>query len=426
MGPRIVLAVFAAAAAAACESSPVAIADGDVTAVPGVYWSGNEVTLVSRWFVGADTAPPVSVGSTTLSVRRTGPESIAVTLPDSAGIVDLSVMLRGSVAVPVRVRVYGLVASREGPDVWGLPWSYSVSGEPTALIMTADGHLALANYRTGDVQLLTSSGGWVGCNMMPLPVPAIDDPTLVPLEQGCAAPVTYRAFPGPATAPDSAPPAGGWLVIRLRPGHWLINRKHEGFLLFRHAANPAGFDTTNFDPAGASVALGVALSPGRTRLVPTRYLDVGPIPVFDVAAETVAFRLPTHTDMGADFSPDGDTLFVFEPDTLVARQAADGVELGRGAVVSSAFALFDLLADPQGPWLYAGGAAPSGVELHVFDRATLAEVASMRVPPALVPPTNSGPYYAAYVLLLDSARRRLYLTMNRTVSPSHVFEFDLP
>jgi hypothetical protein len=134
-----------------------------------------------------------------------------------------------------------------------------------------------------------------------------------------------------------------------------------------------------------------AVSPNSDLIVPASHECPGRSSdgwwVFDTIPD-VAYRLPgVGCVSGADFSADGDTLFLVGQDTaadrrdmtwmLQVRRAADG-EVVRSTVLEGIERLQDVLLDPVRPWIYSAGNAEglgasgySGPVLVVADRASL-------------------------------------------------------
>jgi len=158
--------------------------------------------------------------------------------------------------------------------------------------------------------------------------------------------------------------------------------------------------------------------------LPIGYSHLGGVPVYDSLGQ-VPFRLPFHYIGGVAFSPAGDTLYAVYVDSLAAFDATTGARLAGQAVGDGNESRGGYSVAVDGPWLYLCGFMGGTVVVQVHDRRTLARVATLKVPSALVPVTNTLPLVANYVPIVDVFRRRLYLTMNYTVTPTHVFEFDL-
>lgn len=79
----------------------------------------------------------------------------------------------------------------------------------------------------------------------------------------------------------------------------------------------------------------------------------------------------------------------------------------------------DVAVDPNSGSLYLAGVINRELVVHVHDRATLAKVATLRVPPRV---ENIGWWIQHHVMVLDASRRRLYLSRYRDGA---YFEFDL-
>jgi hypothetical protein len=412
-----------------CHAERALIEEGSVTAVPGNYWAGNEATLVSQFFRGVDSLPLVTFGAETLAVRAGGPDTVLVTLPTGSGFLDLSVSFSDGSLLTVPVRTYGFV-SRTEYLIDLPPAARLVGGEPTTLGLAYGPvrHLVEYNFRTKAVRILASTLQ-AGCGEGSIG-PSAADPTLVMIPT-CRGLLLARAVLPPGLPADSFsqfPVEGSG--IQLNGDHWMTSMYKRGFMIWQR---PAGGGATLVSEGPLiDGARGYVVSPRRDRVVPRDYepiqsngvVTVGGIgiAVYDPVTATPAFTIPgnfIHVG-GSAFSTGGDTLYVMARDTsglssLLVVNATTGAVLQRAvlhwpqhAVGWNALADVnepgDVVATPLGRWLYV----TNGSMVGVLDRATLARVATLRLPPREHggDAGNDVPYA---VLVADPPRNRLYL-----------------
>lgn len=395
-------------------------------------WSGGTLMLRSPLFRGVDSLPIVMVGAATLAVRSAWPDSVLVALPDTDGMIALSIRLVSGDATMDSVRVHGFVslATAPGPAVDAIaPWP---RGGATALGFQG-GRLVLLDYRLGTSTPLTPDTG-LGHGCQQVPVPSATEEGLVAIasliggggnSSTCAPLIAVPVAPS-AAAPDTGPqPYSIWPAMHLKRGHWLVSFKYD-FRIFRRDA-PGAF-TELLRNVACSQPEGFTISPRRDRIVPVGCYAAAGVPVFDPRTPGVAYVLAAlqYTETG-DFSDAGDTLFQVGGDTLglhglFAIDAATGHVLAANSFEVYAY---DVRLDPGGKWIYVAGAAggTSGPPIvAVYDRSTLARVATLREPAG----TISVPVLRGDLeILFDAAGRRLYLALNDTRNPVQVLQFDL-
>lgn len=417
---------------AACRADRITDVPPSVTSASDA-WSGGTLLLYSPAFTGADSVPIVMVGAETLAVSAAGPDSVLVELPDTNGFIALSVWLKTGGAAVDSVRVHGFVmeTSAPGPAVtaWLYPWPGG--GASTALGFQG-GRLVLLDFRLNTTTPLTPDTG-LGHGCLAGPTPSATEPGLVVISSlagSCMPMIAVPVTPG-AAAPDTGPPPGGqWPAVQLRRGVWLISYKHYFNIRGR---TPAGGDTLLASFIGCEQPQGFALSPRGDRVVPGRCGAAGPysvggIPVFDSRGPSVAYVLTAFNQTWAgEFSERGDTLFQTAVDSLgqsglFAMDPDSGQVLNRAPLEAIGQ---DVRVDPNRSWVYVAGSVGSGLGppfVAVFDRASLARIATLRVPAGVAP----GPHTADdFEIVVGSAERRLYLTLNDRAVPVHVLQFDL-
>jgi hypothetical protein len=429
--------MLAALAFLACRENATAPVNPTVTLPSSVAWAGGSFALTSSAFTGADTLPVVVVGSDTVAAQYLAPDTLMVPAPQTAG--TFTVMLgfhdRGLLQAGT-VEVAGGFAGE-----WVTP--VSVGGHPvlwpgspqTSLVMARDTGLALVDPRLEtavgrladtlfDVRCLQGVGQAPDGRVTVMHF----DPFI-----GCTG-TLYSVRPDVLAPPvDTGPsyPAvgvGGRFAIELTPARWLVAS--------HHSVRSCRRDTT-----GAWICWSadlfeetyeIVVSAQRDRAVPLGrdYAGIG-MPVFGLDSAGPAYLLSGfHALAGAQFTPDGDTLYA-----VAYRALTDSVPLlvalaaSDGAVLDSAPAWpgsAQLVLDPSQPWVYLVGHPSywSPPEVHVYDRRTLRQVAALTTGMATLP-NGAGDAYT----VLSPAERALYVfetcSFCSATSAVPVFRFDL-
>ncbi len=432
---------------AACRSERITTIDVPIEAASTRVWSGGTLVLRSSAFEAADTLPCVRIGAETLAVQTFGRDSVLVQLPDTTGVITLSVTLRNGASKTVdAVTAHGFVSAGFGPRLDGTPYPWPGNGAPTALAYQ-DGRLVLINYRYGTaLPLLADTGVGPPCAEGPIPSPT--EPGLVTTasrQGGCGPLIAAPVAPG-AAAPDTGPPPQHyWSAMQLGRGHWLVNNKYFCSLLARAPAG--GLDTVAFNIPACDEMSGFAISPRGDRVVPFQAYGVAGgtpgIPVFEPAGPSVAYTLPLNEIGGVAFSEVGDTVFAAAADSagramVFAADAVSGRILATKTLASGAASYTtasSVALDPGRPWLYVADQQNGQPYIDVFDRTSLSRVATLRVPPgAMQLDPLQVEMFDIYVIVLSPVERRLYLTFNYAAAnaslpgPSratYVLQFDL-
>ncbi len=422
----LVLAAFACRADRITDARTTVVSARDA-------WSGGTLLLTSAAFGGADSMPVVTIGHDTLSVQSVRPESIAVQLIDTNGTVQLSVHLKSGVQLVDSVRVYGFVGAGAGPGPavtgWLYPWP--TRGAGTALGFQS-GRLVLLDFGLKTSSPLAPDTG-LGHGCLSGPVPSASGPGLVVVSSlvgsgtvgssaSCGPLIALAVGSGSAVPDTGPPPDAGWPSVHLSRGVWLIGHKYSMDIVV--GSVPTGFRTT---AAGipCSQPAGFVVSPRGDRVVPGRCGAAGGVPVFGLDTAGAAYTVTAIRETwGGEFTAGGDTLFQAADDsvgqsTLLELDAASGRVLARVPIDEIGL---DVRIDPNGAWIYVAGAAGGAGApfVSVFDRTTLARVATLRIPAGAVYPLTGD-----FEMVSNARDRRLYLTINDRSAPVSVYTFDL-
>jgi len=226
---------------------------------------------------------------------------------------------------------------------------------------------------------------------------------------------------------DSAPYLTGpadRMWAQLAPGTWLGTAHHQ-ITIFKDGQVTLRDQLEEGERA--------VFSPDRSLAVVLTTIAAYHVPVLLTAPGTIAFRLPLLSAEAAAFTPDVDTLFAagynaFTPGVLsrlVAVDAATGAVLVQ--VDSLSRQLWDMVLDPDAPWLYGVEVATQPV-VAVFDRHTLQSLGRIR-PPATA---NCALLLCGQVgLAIDRVTRSAYAFdvkgwgASFDGTPTAVFRFDL-
>ena len=428
------LVALALVCASACKTDRITTTDPSVTAVAEV-WSGGGLMLSSPSFTGADSTPIVMAGAETLAVRRAGPDSVSLQMPDTDGLVTLAVGLRDGGRTLLQVRVHGVTASGVGPALterYGYePQLYPWPGSATSTALALDhGRLVLVDLADNTISVALAPDTGLGCDRNFLPVPSVTTPGLITVAQlrFPAGPCELLAVPmAPSAAlPDTGPSYGGYPAIHLARGKWLVGG-HKGAGLVIYTGSPAGGFTAT-PPILTDPGFGFRISPRGDRVVPTEYYWApGGVPVFDVGSSGVAFSLGLQTTWGAAFTSGGDTLFVTGQDSaqgnvLLSLDAASGVLFGRVLLQGTGYSA---VADPARPWVYVASLDATGPYVDVFDRSSLTRVTTLRASASALRGFDLNYDWELLwpTLVLNAVTRRLYLVFMSV--PTYVFQFDL-
>ncbi len=431
-----------------CRADRVTTTEPLVTSASDV-WSGGTLVVISPSFVGVDSLPIVTIGAETLAVRRAGLESVQIQIPDTNGTLTVGVGTRNGGRTTVQLRVHGLATSGPGPgmDYGTIPYVWPGGGDSALGFDNA--RLVRLNYALGTTSppLAPDTALRADCNTSPLPSATV--PGLVTVHvsgpswgDACGQILAVSTI-ATAAPPDSGPGGadlGQWTSpfpeLHLSRGHWLVSSKNGPFWIAT-GTNPGTFTWDSLAPGSAPDSY--VLSPAGDRVVPTwSYVPRGGVPVFDATVPGVAYTLTAlQRTWGAAFTPGGDTLFVAGADSAIATQevmlvveAATGAVLAR-APISGYYDLAGLAvaADPLGPWVYVAWltgrpyVADTPV-VDVYDRRTLARVASLRASGSLLSAVPGDPFEPAWAwaFVMSPIARRLYLVFG---GGPYVFQYDL-
>ena len=428
-------------ATTACRSSVEAMASDttayQVTIATSQAWAGGSLVLMSKGFRGADTVPLILLGGDTLAMRYAAPDSLLASLPNTQGHFEVRVGFRGrAITLVGSVDLYG-----GDSDAWtttplaGVPVVWP-NRSGTTFLMAADAGVALIDLSLRTiVRVIPDSMIDVSC------VNGIG-----PASGGRIA-VVYRTFntcgpnlavrpDSPSAVPDTGPPR--WVqvnsevrfLVRLGAGHWLAAYHHGVESEFRDSTGAWLIPATAYHVEEPYRAV---ISPSGDRAVVLGY-DGGTqkgLPVWGPTSREPLYMVNVANHLwGAQFSDDGDTLFIAGwaqgADTLVlaALKASDGTVLRSAGCPTNGFDLANLVLDPGRPWFYLVGHTdgyPYQLKVRVVDRATLTLVGTF----GKVATFYNGDAYP----ILSAAERKLYVVDNCSfcypAAPQHVFTFDL-
>jgi hypothetical protein len=432
-----------------CRADRITTAPPQVT-VESDAWSGGTLLIISSSFQAPGSLPLVTVGAESLLVRSAGPDSFAVQVPDTDGWVTIGVHDRTGGAAEASVHVHGVAGWSDGPTLDGLgeiaPWPGN--GNPSALAVQ-NGRLVLIDYRLHTVSApLTSDTGLGRGDCAGGPLPSVTVPGLIAVQHD-AYPLSSIAVPiePAASPPDTGPATCYGPIVHLSRGRWLAVRKPDGLLLFTGSPS-SGFTQSGTYPAYGGVGnFGFAVSPRGDRVLPTSVFTPSGTPVIDVASGGLAYYLTSLYYTGvAAYTPGGDTLFVTGTDSLghldlLSVNAATGGALARVDLDSTYGSGYPQAgvpavgADPTGPWLYVAGSPHVGCDsgnpvLEVRDRASLALVATLRIPRSMLSTINPARLTSCspWNLVMSPVGRRVYMVLGWSSSvagPTLVISVDL-
>lgn len=415
--------LIAPVAGTACHESPVSPVNRAVTVLTPLAWAASAVVFRVSGLTGADTLPVLVIGRDTVAVRFAAPDSLIAMAPDTQGTFAVYLGMRGRALLPAgSIQLAGGFSGVWTPpaNIGGhsVPWP----GSPqTSFAIALDSGLAIVDPRLHTLQRV-------------LPRSAFDITCMNgagPAARGritagtCGTTVALRPD-SPSVAPDTDPIAGGRFAAELATGRWLV-ALHHGVSSYRRDS-AAGWVTAT-TPYQVEEPYEVVVSPRGDRAVALGRDNAGiGMPVFGLAsAEPVYLLAQYHRLAGAQFSANGDTLFVAAylslSDTapvLAALNASDGAVLASAPAWSGAY---HVVLDPGRPWIYLVG-HNSGFDppsLRVYDRATFAPIATMA---ARVPEYLNGDAYPVF----SPAERKLYLVETCSfcsAGPVPIFTFDL-
>lgn len=385
------------------------LADPTVRLGATTAWIGSDLVLTSSFFAPPDTLPRVVVGGNAAATRFSPPDTIRVTLPTEKGAYPVAVGFPGRDAFAVgTVSVGGGYRSAFTipHPTGGSPLVWPGGGEPTFLV-TVDSGLALVDPRVPSAALVLPDSMQDGnCARGPGPASGggITTSAQVPGVNGVCGPVVARVPTAGWAAADTAPFSGAGqprFVTRLAPGHWVATYHHTSTAYLRDDAG-----TWELARFGSDESKGIAVSPRGDRAI---------------------LR-------GADFSPDGDTLFLLvetgvfgESPAVAAVRANDGSVLRE---VPVSYYAENLVLDQDRPWLYAVDSSYCGDALHaspsvrVLDRRTFATIALLPSSVCLRIPDGSSVYG-----VLGASERQLFVLFSSPFGapylPAPVVTFDL-
>ena len=423
-------ALLACLAATACHESTTPTVDPTVTLGTSAAWAGSALVLKATGLSGADTLAVVVIGNDTVAVRYAAPDSLIAAAPDTQGTFTVRVGLRGR-----DLRSVGTIELSGGfSGVWTVS---PVGGHPVAWPGGTQGRFAIAldsglaeldPTLQSTVRVLPDSLFSINCinGTGPAAGGRLTVEGSRPYPVFCGPLLAVRPD-SPGVAPDTGPSGtGARFATQLAPGRWLVAAHHSVNSYFRDGS---GAWVTATTPYHVEEPYEVAVSPGGDRAVVLGRDQAGiGMPVFGLTSpEPVYLLAQYHILAGAQFSANGDTLFVVAyralTDTapvIAALAASDGSELRSAPAWGGAY---HLVLDPSQPWIYlVGHESPwDAPKVHVYDRATFAWVATLagRAPDYMNGDANP---------VLSAATRKLYLVESCSFCSAGsvpVFTFDL-
>lgn len=415
-------ALLASFAAAACRENIVRTEEPTVSVETPVAWATGSVMLRVSGLGGPDTLPVVVIGRDTVAVRYAAPDSLIVTAPDTQGTFTIQLGIAGRSLLPVgTIQLAGGYAGDWTPaeSLGGHPLVWP--GAPqTSVAIARDSGVALVDPRTRTVSELLSDSMHV-MNCLNGVGPAEGGRITV---NNCKALLAVAAD-SPAVAPDSGPVTGGRFAVQMGSGRWLVAYHHG---VDSYLRSPGGAWTKATTVYHVEEPYEVAVSPSGDRaIVSGRDADGVGMPVFSRASAEPAYLLTQFRVIeGAQFSPDGDTLYVVALRTwtdtvavLAALRASDGTVLRSAPAWAGAS---QLVLDPGKPWIYLlGHDTPwDGPFMHVYRRDTFAPVAVL-TSPAAGQCGDATP-------VLSAAERKLYVVESCSfclASAIRIVTFDL-
>lgn len=400
----------------------------DVSVLNPVAWPAGKLFVVSSAFRGRADLPAIRLDTLQLATTRVNDSTVSVDLPDTSGDFQLRLEYRGAERSG-SVTLVGFKGRTETVALTGWPIR-TAPGSPV-LIAAAESNLVRLDLATGSVADLPIAHT-ATCAISP--GPSFRDSTVVAQSRDatpCGKPRGWRFAPT-VLAVDSAPYlyAADRLWAELALDTWL-KTDHHHLTIYRDGQLTLLEQLEEGERA--------VLSPDRSRAIVLTTIAPNHVPVLLTAPGTIAFRLPLLSAEAAAFSANGDTLFAagysaFAPDAplrLVSVDAAFGAVLGQ-VDDSLLTALWDMVLDPDAPWLYGVELTDTLVSIwqpriDVFDRRTLRFLGRIR-PPA----TATCAYFPCgqVGLAIDRATRTLYaFDVEGWGSgfgiPAAVFRFDL-
>ena len=394
----------------------------DVSVVNPVAWPTGQLFVVSSAFRGRSDLPAIRIDTLQLGVTRVNDSTVSADLPDTSGDFQLRLAYRGA----ERSGDVTLVGFKERTETAALTgWPIPTGPGSPILIAAAESNLVRLDLAAGTVADLPIAHT-ATCAISP--GPSFRDSTVVAQSQDtttCGNPRGWRFGPT-VLAVDSAPylHAADRLWAEVALDTWLETDHHQ-LTIYRDGQVTLLEQLEEGERA--------VLSPDRSLAVVLTTIAAYHVPVLLTASGTIAFRLPLLSAEAVAFTPDGDTLFAagdnaFTPGVslrLVAVDAATGAVLVQ--VDSLSRQLWDLVLDPDAPWLYGVEVATQPV-IDVFDRHTLRSLGRIR-PPATA---NCALLLCGQVgLAIDRVTRAAYAFdvkgwgASFDGTPTAVFRFDL-
>lgn len=383
---RPILVAGTMLAICAC-SDPVSTSryDGPVTITPSIQWSGGVATVTTDQLLNYPTTPVITAGTDTLASAVVDDTTLSVTLPPlpsgtvnliahgSAGDLDLgSVSLVGYSG---RIQASGFLGEQQ---------RWSRSSPAGALGETANGKVGYLHAANGVLTILPVDDGASPYG----PGASYRDNVFTVLSPNGVDFWQYSAGGTPVKL-DSAPvsnPAGR-PVHELAPWTFLVP-SHHSMYIEKSPDNGATF-TTTYNPSAAQTeesTWGVVYAPsGSLATIRVSATPMG-VPVFDLPAGTLRYRVPLYEPAGgAVFTTDGelymagDTLYGGPGDIVLRLDANTGAELGRTSIPAP-WSVLGFATDVTESHLYAFlSGFPSGLAVMVLDRS-LQPVATLAVP----------------------------------------------
>jgi hypothetical protein len=426
-------AVSACGILVACSPMPSDVLPDTVAVrvVNPIAWPDGKLLIVSGGLVGRTDVPEVRLDTLRLAVARVDDSTMSADLPDTSGSFALRLLYRGRQRVG-SVTLVGFAGHTETVALTGWPHP-EAPGSPIVIAAT-ESSLVRLDLRTGaaaDLGIRHSGSCAIS------PGPSYRDSVIVAQALAgttCESPMGWRVEPSAALVDSFAlyPYPADRLWAELAPGIWLRTAHHDLTIY-------TGGQVTLFEQLEEGER--VILSPDRSRAVVLTTNAQNQVPMLLTAAGTVAFRLPLLSTEAVAFAPSGDTIFaagytaftIGQPERLMAVSAATGaVLMQRDDALPQ---LWDLVLDPDAPWVYGVGAEPADTSgpywqpvILVFDRHTLQPLGRIRPPPTAA--CVSG-LCGQVGLAIDAGARRAYAFdiegwgSSFFNTPTTIFSFEL-
>lgn len=390
-------------------------------------WSGGPVRL-------RVSAPPAAgtriyIGNDTVAFSIDDDSTVTATAPQANGAFQVRLEgPGGAVHIEQALSIYGLRDIRLGPKMAGYLLPVSVAFPNATVFANGETSMVRIDLISLARQAYPATMHDPRCMRGPGPTPV--DGQLVLARTGCVWAV-WQMQPTPQKLIDSVP--GGFrLVAQFSSNLWLVSPGQH--LVCLRSLQPAINDCRQFEEIN-----GFRFSRTGQRLF--MYFGASTpngVPLFSTATGDTVFSIHTSSgNLGASFTPDGDTLLVVagSPAQLLMVRA-NGQRLDSLALP---FETEDVLVDPTAPYVYVlaweyhlvGNANTFIGHVLVVERPALRLVGDIVAGTgSSLPAADSICYACNDRLFLDPASRTLVLAGVReregpALSPSSITRFDL-